>query len=349
MERLKISIKFIIGILLSISFFLAIVFWACSNNTPAYCKSTGQGSWSYDNQTPITDSSSLVYLKMFNLDNLSCANNSQVNQAADRVKEIQWSMKTNCNFDCEDGFFWNDTRTALTNCANTYCTEKWANYSVPTLQWENLACEDGYTLDSSTKCCKNTCDNPPTGWQCESGYVLNWACCAACDNPPTAWQCGSGYVLDWACCVMKCSVPTEERDCNRSWWDWNDSKCKCECNPNKWCCGVQLNVPLPFIGDCIEMTTNNSTAGSRTGSISVNQLNAFPVLVKWITKILVTLIMIFSIIVVIVAWLMMTTSVASEQNYKTWLKYLEKVLISLILLWTSWLILKLINPSFFGG
>jgi hypothetical protein len=112
---------------------------------------------------------------------------------------------------------------------------------------------------------------------------------------------------------------------------------------------VQLNVPLPFIGDCIELTTSNSTEGARDGSISINQLNAFPVLIKWISKIIVTLIMIFSVIVVIFAWVMMTTSVANEGNYKTWLDMLKKVIIALILLWTSWLILKLINPTFFGG
>jgi hypothetical protein len=105
---------------------------------------------------------------------------------------------------------------------------------------------------------------------------------------------------------------------------------------------------LPFIGDCIEMTTSNNIAGERDGSISINQLNAFPYLIQWIAKILVTLIMIFSIIIVIVAWLMMTTSVASESNYKKWLDMLQKVLVALILLGTSWLILKLINPNFFG-
>lgn len=233
----------------------------------------------------------------------------------------------------------------------------WWIWNLQKLLWVSTDCKlwNGtlskfYTTDF---CSKIDATRITLNWSsCPEWKEVEWSCCKpiSCDNPPQAnWECESGYVIQWTCCVMECSVPTEERHCNRSWWDWNDSKCKCECNPNKWCCGVQLNVPLPFIGDCIEMTTNNSTAGSRTGSISVNQLNAFPVLVKWITKILVTLIMIFSIIVVIVAWLMMTTSVASEQNYKTWLEYLKKVLISLILLWTSWLILKLINPSFFGG
>jgi len=289
------------------------------------------------------------------------------------VSCMQWDCCSECEtISCE---IWQESQNNITNrrnrCSDIPSSEINENTVAYIIEQDGHCCFE--SINSTYNCNnwgiantvderRNRCSDIPSSEINENtvAYIIeqDGHCCfewwevspqCECDNPPTAWQCGSGYVLDWACCVMECSVPTEKRDCNRSWWDWNDSKCKCECNPNKWCCGVQLNVPLPFIGDCIEMTTNNSTAGSRTGSISVNQLNAFPVLVKWISKILVTLIMIFSIIVVIVAWLMMTTSVASESNYKTWIEYLKKVLISLILLWTSWLILKLINPSFFGG
>lgn len=191
-----------------------------------------------------------------------------------------------------------------------------------------------------------------------SNYVLEWNCCIVwswCANPPHNEQCDSWYRLEGACCV---EIPCEEinswdkQKCDARINKWEAVKrenCSCVCDPAKWCCGVQLNVPLPFIGDCIELTNSNSTAGARDGSISINQLNAFPVLIKWISKIIVTLIMIFSVIVVIFAWVMMTTSVANESNYKTWLEMLKKVIIALILLWTSWLILKLINPTFFWG
>ena len=126
------------------------------------------------------------------------------------------------------------------------------------------------------------------------------------------------------------------------WEDRVEEKCKCVCNPERWCCGVKLNTVVPFIGDCIEMTNWNDTTQW------VNQLNAFPYLMKWLTKILITAIMIFSIIIVIVAWFLMSTSVANEWNYKKGTELLKKVIICLILLWCSWLILKLINPNFFG-
>lgn len=350
MERIKISIKFITWILLSILFFWAIVFWACNTSTtPQHCTNTQW--WSYNNADAIQDQSSLVYLKMFNLPNLSCDDDSQASQAANRVKQIQWSMKTNCNFDCEDGFFWNDTSTALTNCANTYCSGKWTGFQTPTLSWENLVCEEWYILDSS-KCCKNSCDHPQVNNSCNSygsGYYFNWTCCALCDYPSENGSCdkyGSGYQLTWenGCCRFNCSV---WKSC-RTWQVWSTWVCGCVCNPDAWCCGVQLNIPIPFIWDCIELTSSNDLNGGAAWSLTVNQLNAFPYLIQWISKILVTLIMIFSIIIVIVAWLMMTTSVASEQNYKKWLDMLQKVLVALILLGTSWLILKLINPNFFG-
>jgi phage-related holin len=81
---------------------------------------------------------------------------------------------------------------------------------------------------------------------------------------------------------------------------------------------------------------------------TINQLNAFPFLMMGLSKILVTIILIFSFLIIIVAWLMMTTWVYSESNYKKGMERIQKVVVWLILLWASGLILKLINPSFFG-
>jgi magnesium-transporting ATPase (P-type) len=130
---------------------------------------------------------------------------------------------------------------------------------------------------------------------------------------------------------------------------FNDETCKCECDPTQRCCGILLNTVVPFIGDCIEMTTQNSISDpSDPNKSRVNQLNAFPFLMMWLSKILVTIILIFSFLIIIAAWLMMTTGVYKEQNYKTWVDRITKVIVWLILLWASGLILRLINPSFFG-
>jgi Mn2+/Fe2+ NRAMP family transporter len=98
------------------------------------------------------------------------------------------------------------------------------------------------------------------------------------------------------------------------------------------------------------MTSQNDVwSSSNENTSTVNQLNAFPFLMMWLSKILVTAILIFSFLIVIVSWLMMVTWVYDDSNYKKWMEWIKKVVVALILLWSSWLILKLINPSFFGG
>ena len=140
------------------------------------------------------------------------------------------------------------------------------------------------------------------------------------------------------------------KPCNRSWDKRNLNTCKCECDPSQRCCWILLNTVVPFIWDCIEMTSQNDVWSSNNDNTStVNQLNAFPFLMMWLSKILVTAILIFSFLIVIVSWLMMVTWVYDEGNYKKWMERIKKVVVALILLWSSWLILKLINPSFFWG
>jgi Mn2+/Fe2+ NRAMP family transporter len=98
------------------------------------------------------------------------------------------------------------------------------------------------------------------------------------------------------------------------------------------------------------MTTQNSTNDwTNANTSTVNQLNAFPFLMMGLSKILVTVILIFSFLLVIVAGLMMVTWVYEEWNYKKWMDRIKKVVVALILLWSSGLILKLINPTFFWG
>ena len=268
------------------------------------------------------------------------------------------------DFCCFDGWWY--APTCPEESENSICCPSWSYYS------NDSCCSNGDCTPLPDECdsikqLNTECQNITVNYDNYNYLDTNGTCCfdgwwyepecEACSNPPQDGQCESWYRIneEFTCCIeMSCeeinSWDKQKCDERRGKWEavkWEN--CSCVCDPAKWCCGVQLNVPLPFIGDCIELTTSNSTAGARDGSISINQLNAFPVLIKWISKIIVTLIMIFSVIVVIFAWVMMTTSVANESNYKTWLDMLKKVIIALILLWTSWLILKLINPTFFWG
>lgn len=183
---------------------------------------------------------------------------------------------------------------------------------------------------------------------CALPQIITWWKC----------QCPNWAVLNnWACCTT-----ASPEVCSCAWWKkWNGNACvcpdwkkenqewKCVCNSSQWCCGIKLNTVVPFIWDCIEMTSQNNTSSSNNpNSSTVNQLNAFPFLMMGLSKILVTVILIFSFLIIIAAWFMMTTWVYSDGNYKKWIEMIEKVVIALILLWSSWLILRLINPSFFG-
>lgn len=114
--------------------------------------------------------------------------------------------------------------------------------------------------------------------------------------------------------------------------DWVCTPCS-----DPWvCCGVSLNTDVPFIWNCIELSSEDNTS-------KVTEENAFPTLVAWLTKLLMTVILIVCLLVLIVAWVLWTT-----WDAKKWKDLIKWVAIALALLWASWVILRLVNPNFFG-
>jgi hypothetical protein len=129
-------------------------------------------------------------------------------------------------------------------------------------------------------------------------------------------------------------------------WSWtiaNADNTKCICDSTQKCCGIQLNTVVPFIWDCIEMS-NEESAGNTT---RVNALNAFPILMWSLSKMLVTAILIFSFVMIVIWWVLIISWWINESNFKKWKEMIWKVIIWLALLWASWIILRLINPNFF--
>ncbi len=110
-------------------------------------------------------------------------------------------------------------------------------------------------------------------------------------------------------------------------------------DPNK-CDWIQLNTVVPFIWDCI--WTKN------TDPNEVNTTNAFPKLMWSLSRILITAILISSFLMVVVWWVMIISWWIKEWNFTQWKTLIWKVIIGLALLWASWIILRLINPNFFG-
>jgi len=113
------------------------------------------------------------------------------------------------------------------------------------------------------------------------------------------------------------------------------------CNAPGVCCGVKLNTSIPFIGSCIESSGAYVSPGG--DEIAVSWEGAFPTLIGSLTKILVSVILITSFILIVVAGVMIASGKASEGK-----KMITNVVIGLALLWASGVILHLINPNFFG-
>lgn len=105
------------------------------------------------------------------------------------------------------------------------------------------------------------------------------------------------------------------------------------CTRDDICCGIKLNTKVPFIGNCIE--------DKNYGGIWAEQ--AFPTLMWALTQILVTVILILSFVLILIWGIMIATGNASGGK-----KMIMKVVVGLALLWASGVILRLINPNFFG-
>ncbi len=100
--------------------------------------------------------------------------------------------------------------------------------------------------------------------------------------------------------------------------------------PN-WCCWIKLNTNFPIIWNCI------------WDKESENPTNAFPTMIWAITKIVMSLIFVVCFILIIISGIMRAS------DNPSWAKnLLKKVAVTILILWLSGVILRLINPNFFS-
>ncbi len=122
---------------------------------------------------------------------------------------------------------------------------------------------------------------------------------------------------------------------------------KCVPTPDN-CCGIKLNTNVPFIGNCIEYTKDGQTATSNNpNATTVNSLNAFPLLIWWLSRILLTVILVGSFVMVIAAGVMMAAPDALGGSFSTGQSIIRRVVAGIALLGASGIILNAINPNFF--
>lgn len=118
------------------------------------------------------------------------------------------------------------------------------------------------------------------------------------------------------------------------WWNYVNAA---DCVPKDECKWIALNTCFPIVWNCIE-----------SWSWKTDATRAFPVMIWALTKIVMSLILVVCFILIIVAGIMWASD--NPWSWKWWwAKWLiAKVAITILLLWFSWVILRLINPNFFG-
>lgn len=249
-----------------------------------------------------------------------------------------WSLN-DITVNCVNRRSWNSC------CADTTCRPTWeprpSNLPDCDMNVVDREADCGlapWTLNNTTVSCINL--------QWNSCCIDTW-CRPQLEPKPSLVDC-SAETLNPNTCTATWQVWTlsgTSRNCT-SCWSWTKSNIdhtKCICDSTQKCCGIQLNTVVPFIWDCIEMS-NEESAGNTT---RVNALNAFPILMWSLSKMLVTAILIFSFVMIVIWWVLIISWWINESNFKKWKEMIWKVIIWLALLWASWIILRLINPNFF--
>ena len=216
-----------------------------------------------------------------------------------------------------------DVNSIWDNCCYNKDTEsQWWKISDDIATYSTIPVFWSSSFDISIPICKSSCRfASPEKWSdnekiyleaLNNSWFVKWSCDTWC--PPNHVE------------VMK-------------WWSMLCEKCDMKkCN-----CGIKLNTNIPFIGRCI-MNKQTNNVWQSGDVMTVNSLNAFPILMWALIKLLMSIIMIVCFASLIVWGFMMTV----PDQYDTWKWIIKKVVWTIVALWSLWTILYLINPNFFA-
>lgn len=103
------------------------------------------------------------------------------------------------------------------------------------------------------------------------------------------------------------------------------------------CKPIKLNTYFPFLWDKIGCN----------GTEPINQTTAFAYMIKGLMKLVITIIMVVSFLMIVAAGVLMASAWPDTSKYSNGLGIIKNVATALALLGASGVILKLINPNFF--
>ncbi len=169
--------------------------------------------------------------------------------------------------------------------------------------------------DKKATCATDTASNTP---YCQNAY----SCETLFPDHKTAIKC------NWNRCMVEKWYPTSDTDTD------NPCNCKYGVGGNWEKVGIPLNTSIPFVGRCVSKSSGEAGDSS--------SLNAFPTIISAATRILVTVILLVSFVMIVVwgvEW--------SSGDAKAWKAKITKVAIGIAMLGMMGAILRLINPNFF--
>ena len=167
-------------------------------------------------------------------------------------------------------------------------------------------------------------------------YLLGWFLAILLNLPyryvhaDCADQCkNTSGPTEYTTCMSNCNQKQQQKQEEKDWWEKKDWWSKCN-----W---IKLNTNFPIIWNCIWDDEGEDAT------------KAFPSMIWAFTKIVMALILVVCFILIIYAGILWASDNPWSWTWK-WAKWiLARVAITILLLWFSGAILKLINPNFFNS
>lgn len=243
---------------------------------------------------------------------------------------LHWTHFYTCEYNDE----YNMERLA-NYCAKDWSTSTWPEYSGCPIAWKTplkchiCECKDGIWINGVCKKeeAKATQD-PELTWSNTISTTINWTNTENQQTEDTSniTPCPSNILnSQWNCC-------------KKTYYDFKLKATVC-------CEWILLSTNVPFIWQCI--VYRKSSDIQPAAWLVVDEDNAFPVLMGWLSKILVSIILLVSFVGILIGGVMISASWWSEEWANKGRKIIGNVISALALLWASGVILKLINPNFF--